>query len=257
MPAQKVQALAWRAAVESVVAPLVRALREQGISHADILSLLDDVAHRAISKAPDATPDREVRPMLGYAAGTRLIGRWRSDPAFADDGIPRPLPLKGPRSFDALARAANVDAVAARAALRRLGLIQVTLGRVILHADAYVPSRGATEKLDILGRDGAEFIRTMLHNVKAPSGRGFLQRKSSYDNIGAESVPRVLAVLRRQGSDALLAADALLAKVDRDRTPSARGGRRTRVSFGVYCFTEPVSSPAAEKKKPRSRRRAT
>jgi hypothetical protein len=255
MPAQKVQALAWHAAVESVVAPLVRALREQGMSNTEIFRLLEEVAHRVTSNGRNPTPSVEASPMLSYSAGTRLISRWRSDPVFSDDGIPRPLPLKGPRSFDALARGAKVNASAARAALRRLGLIRMTTGRVVLHTDAYVPSRGATEKLDILGRDGAEFIRTMLYNVKAPSGRGFLQRKTSYDNIGSESVPRVLAALRKQGGDVLWTADALLAKVDRDRTPSARGGRRTRVSFGIYCFTEPVPSRTGEKKKPTARRR--
>jgi hypothetical protein len=135
-------------------------------------------------------------------------------------------------------------------------MIRMMAGRVVLEADAYVPSRGTTEKLDILGRDGAEFIRVMLHNVSVPSGRGFLQRKTSYDNIGSASVPRLMRVLRKQGNDALLAADALLAKVDRDRTPSARGGRRTRVSFGVYCFNERVTSPTAAKRKSRARRRA-
>jgi hypothetical protein len=127
---------------------------------------------------------------------------------------------------------------------------------MILRGDAYVPARGATEQLDILGRDGAEFIRTMLHNVKAPSGRSLLQRKASYDNIGGASVPRLLAALRKQGIDALRAADGLLQKVDRDRTSAAPGGRRTRVSFGVYCFTEPVSSATAGKNTPRPRRRA-
>lgn len=251
MLARKVQALEWRAAVESVVAPLVRALRLQGMASAEIVALLGDVARRAGGDS-EGHEAAAARP-LSYAAGARLIGRWRSDPMFSDGGIPRPLPFKGPRSFEALAQAAKVSPAETRAALQRLGLIRITAGRAVLRTDAYVPARGVTEKLDILGRDGAEFIRTMLHNVKAPAGRALLQRKTSYDNIGGDEVPRILTALRQHGTAALMSADAILAKVDRDRNPSARGGRRTRVSFGVYCFSEPVASSTTRRKKRRAR----
>lgn len=255
MPARKVQALEWRAAVESVVAPLVRALREQGMDNAKIIGLLGDVARRAAGNPKGHGNSAGAEPALSYAAGTRLLGRWRSDPMFSDDGVARPLPFTGAQSFEALARAAKVSAPEARAALQRLGLIRTTAGRVVLRADAYVPARGVTEKLDILGRDGAEFIRTMLHNVKAPSGRAFLQRKTSYDNIGKDGAQRILAALRQQGTEALMLADSTLAQADRDRNPSARGGRRTRVTFGVYCFSEPVSSETPNRKKRRAPRR--
>lgn len=254
MPARKVQALEWRAAVESVVTPLVQALRKQGMAPAQIAKLLADVTRGATRSGEPAT-GASVRLKLSYAAGTRLVSRWRADPTFADAGIPRPLPLRGPRSFEALARAANVDAADARAALQRLGMIRVARNRIVLRADAYVPGRGVPEMLDILGRDGAEFIRTMVHNVSNPRRRAFLQRKTSYDNIGSESVATLLATLRRQGMDALLSADATLARADRDRNPSARGGRRTRVSFGVYCFSEPAATAAARTKKKVRRRR--
>jgi hypothetical protein len=254
MPAQKVQALQWRAAVESVVVPLVRALRKQGMSQPQIAALLADVSRRA---AGDADESGAASPTLSYAAGTRLVSRWRSDRMFSDAGIPRPLSLKGSRSFEALARAAKVDPAAARAALQRLGMVRISRDRIVLRADHYVPAHGTTEKLDILGRDGAEFIRTMVHNVNSAPGRAFLQRKASYDNIGGDSVQGLLTALRRQGMDALMSADAMLAKVDRDRNPSARGGRRMRVSFGVYCCSEPVSAAAPRTKKAGRRRRVS
>jgi hypothetical protein len=216
---------------------------------ADITRRTDDASGQA---------DAISSPALSYAAATRLLGRWRSDPLFSDDGVPRPLPLKGARSFEALAQTARVDPGTARAALRRLGLIRVAGRRVVLRVDAYVPARGVTEKLDILGRDGAEFIRTMLHNVKAPPGRAFLQRKTSYDNIGGDSAQQIMTTLRRHGTQALMSADAMLARVDRDRDPAARGGRRTRISFGIYCISEPVASESRERTRKRtSRRRET
>lgn len=248
MPARKVQALEWRAAVESVVTPLVQALRKQGMATSEISKLLVGVTHRA------ATNGEQTGLKLSYAAGTRLVSRWRTDPLFSDGGIPRPLPLRGPRSFEELASAAKVEAGDARAVLQRLGMIRVARDRIVLRVDAYVPTRGVAEMLDILGRDGAELIRTMVHNVSNPR-RAFLQRKTSYDNIGAESIPSLLGALRRQGIDAVLSADAMLARTDRDRNPSARGGRRTRVSFGVYCFSEPVATDASRTRKKFRRRR--
>lgn len=255
MLGRKVQALEWRAAVESVVAPLVRALRGQGMTNAEIAALLGDVARRTGDESGSTDAAALASPALSYAAATRLLGRWRSDPLFSDDGVPRPLPVKGARSFEALARATRVSASEARAALRRLGLIRMTAGRVVLRVDAYVPARGVTEKLDILGRDGAEFVRTMLHNVKASPGQAFLQRKTCYDNIGGDSAQQTLTALRRHGTEALMSADAMLARVDRDRNPSARGGRRTRISFGVYCISESVSSGTGARTNRRARRR--
>lgn len=254
MPERKVQALEWRAAVESVVTPLVSALREQGWTNTAISALFADVTARAA----DGARSRADPLGLSYAEATRLIARWRSDAQFSDDGVARPLVRSGSRSFDALARAAKVDARRAQTALQRLGLIRVAAGRVVLRADAYVPTRGLSEKLDILGRDGAEFIRTMLHNVKAPTGRAFLQRKTSYDNIGGEDAQRLMTALCQHGTEALMAADAVLAQADRDRNRRARGGRRTRISFGVYCFTEPVPPRStSRKKRPASRRRVS
>ena len=253
MPAQKVQALEWRAAVEAVIAPLVHALRDEGMSNAAIVSLLGEITRRATAGGDQ--PEPELSPQISYAAATRLISRWRTDPTFSDGGVPRPLPLTGSQSFETLAQAANVGAMDARSALRRLKLISVTAGHVELQADGYVPSRGLTEKLDILGRDGAEFIRTMLHNIKAPPQRAFLQRKTSYDSIGGDGVAGLLTALRQHGTQALMSADALLAQNDRDRKPSAARGRRTRVSFGVYCYSEPVIATSPPRKKRRAVRR--
>ena len=77
-------------------------------------------------------------------------------------------------------------------------------------------------------------------SVTAPPGKTFLQRTASYDNIGSSSLTMLRKRLLREGEQVLLRANALLARRDRDRRASAPGGRRTRVTFGVYCLDEEV-----------------
>jgi hypothetical protein len=260
-PGRSAEALAWRQAAQAILQPLVGALLARGLRYADLTDVLDQVIFDAIETGaanPAALPPakrRRVRARAGasgealpfsYAAGTRLITRWLTGAAFTANGTPRTLPLEGTDSFATLAQMANSDPVVARRELQRLGVIRVNAGQVTLLADAYVPQRGAIEKLDILGRDGAEFLRAMIHNVSAAPNKTVLQRKASYDHVGSEALPELERLLRTHGMEALLAANEKLAAVDRDRNPQAPAGRRTRVSFGVYYFTEPVSSGKAK-----------
>jgi hypothetical protein len=134
----------------------------------------------------------------------------------------------------------SIDPRAALRELKRVGVVSERRGRVKLETGGYIPRAGVIEKLDILGRDGAEFLSVMIHNVER-AATPMLQRKASYDNIGSNSLERLRKSLAEEGRDAVEAANRLLARADRDRNPSAPRGRRTRVSFGVYFFEEPVA----------------
>lgn len=238
---RRAEAAAWREAAASIFEPIAEALLEQGFGPAQIVAILKEVVARArrVRQSKKVPATTQTLP-FSYAAGTRLISRWMSQEPYAEHGQPQPLPLRGANSFVSLAELCGCDPAIARRALVRLGLIRVSKGQVTLATDAYVPSRGVLEKLDIMGRDGAEFLRALIHNVTAAPARVRLQRKASYDNIGSAALPELEASLRTQGIEALLAADKRLAAVDRDRNPSAPGGSRTRVSFGVYLFAESV-----------------
>jgi hypothetical protein len=254
---------AWRDAARTVLTPLVKALLERGFRYTDMVRLVGEAAVRAALEAGDladaelckrtGVPRGVVRrlragaesalcPVLPYAAATRLLSRWLTGAEFSEAGKPKVLPLHGPRSFARLAGMSGVDPATALPALERAGVVRVAKGRAALCKDAYVPSRGEVEMLDILGRDGGEFLHTMIHNMQASPGRAMFQRKTSYDNIGSVAMKDLRAALREQAMCALLAADRTLAANDRDRNASAAGGKRTRVSFGVYVAEEPVKT---------------
>jgi len=264
--------LAWRQAAESVLVPLLRALIDRGLRYPDIAKIVDQsvlcavgdqragsdlAAARRAGLPPAALRRLRLRqrgplPLpLSYVAGTRLISRWSLDPDYGDGNTARPLPLRGPKSFATLAQKVDSDPTVALRELRRLGLVRVVKGTARLVSDAYVPSAGMIEKLDILGCHGAEFLRAMIHNLSAPPGKAVLQRRASYDNIGSAALKPLRAKLRQRALDALAAANRELAVADRDRSPSAPGGRRTRVSFGIYLFEEPVASTRSKRQKVR------
>ena len=265
--------LAWREAARRVMTPLVRALLREGLRRADLLRLLEDVlgdaaveedaesgatlrrvAGSARIAGRGAATRASAEPALAYRDGVRLVDRWLVDAPWAQRGQPRTLPLKGAGSFAALAEAIQVDPEVALRELRRLGLLQVRGTRVSLRRNAYVPA-GVIEKLDILGRDGAEFLRTVIHNIAHPPERNMLQRKASYDNIGQVALGGLQARLREEATRVLTGVNQTLARVDRDRNPAAPGGRRTRVSFGVYVFMEPSGgghvAPRRKRRRPR------
>jgi hypothetical protein len=174
-----------------------------------------------------------------------LISRWVGDPRTTDAaGRPTPLPYdarRGP-SFVALVRKTTVD-------LHPRALLDVLLGTgaAILQEDdvvaltraAYVPRRGRPEALAMLADDPPELIETMLHNVLGDAEEARLQQKLSYDNIGSDGLPRLRTALRREAERLLTRSNAVLMRHDRDRSPQAPGGERTRAGIGIYYFEAP------------------
>lgn len=186
-----------------------------------------------------------------HALPVRAVGRWTSEPAYLGaDGRPRSLPYEtegGRPSFSDLVAELGGD-VSPRAVLDEL--VRVGAAAVSPHGDvrlrhrAYVPARDVEAKLAMLGRDAAELIGALAHNVDHPDEEAFLQRKVFYDNVGSRALPEVRRLVRERGEEFALALNRLLADFDRDRNPNAPGGDRMRAVVGVYYFEE--EGPAGE-----------
>jgi hypothetical protein len=182
-----------------------------------------------------------------------LISRWVAAPRTTDAaGRPLPLPYdarRGP-SFVALVRKTTVD-------LHPRALLDVLIGTgaailqegdvVALTRAAYVPQRGRSEALAMLADDPPELIETMLHNVLGEAEEPHLQQKLSYDNIGSDGLPRLRAALRHEADRLLRRSNAVLMRHDRDRSPRAPGGERTRAGIGIYYFEAPHEGRARQK----------
>jgi Family of unknown function (DUF6502) len=195
-------------------------------------------------RARAAEPAEHV-PSFGRNQAAALVSRWRADARATDrNGRPKPIPYKASRgaSFVKLAEQVTVD-LPARAILDELvrsGAVEVRKdGHVVLKSEAYVPRLGRREKLAMLAEDPADLVETMLCNIFDELGEPLLQRRVSYDNIGAEGIARLRRRLRSTSEAFLRRIDRLLASYDRDRTPRAPGGDRRMAGLGVYYFESP------------------
>ena len=271
-------------AAAAALRPLVTRLLENGVPYgrleARLRALFVDVAERDLAIPGRRQTDsrialltgvnrKEVRRLRGGQGAApppasfsrnqaaALISRWMADRRATDrHGRPRAIPYQATRgpSFVELARAVTVD-LPPRALLDELlrtGAVELRRNDLVaLRTTAYVPTRGRPEKLAMLAEDPAELIETMLRNVLGDEGEPLLQRKTFYDNLGADGVARVRREMRREGERFLRRVDGLLAKHDRDRNPRAAGGERRYAGLGVYYFEAPRAP-----EKPRAHRRA-
>lgn len=273
MPKEGVGEGLLRAAVETV-RPIVRRLLASGIPfgllESRLRELVIEVAEQEFTLAGRRQTDsrialvtginrKEVRrirsqsaeplrpPSFGRNQAAGLISRWRADPRATDHaGRPKPLPYKSGRgpSFVKLAEQVTVD-LPARAILDELvrtGAAELRAdGWVVLRADAYVPKFGRAEKLAMLAEDPPDLVETMLRNIFEEVSEPLLQRRVSYDNVGAVAIPRLRRKIRSAAETFLRRIDRLLAKHDRDRNPEAPGGERQVAGLGVYYFESPHS----------------
>jgi hypothetical protein len=252
--------------------PIVRRLLASGVPfgrlEARLRELFVEVAERDFAIAGRAQTDsrlalvtginrKEVRRLRSREGGrpapssfsrnqaASLLSRWKIDPRASDGhGRPRPIPYKAARgaSFVALAEQVTLD-LPARAILDELlrtGAVELREDEwVVPKSEAYVPKLGRAEKLAMLADDPSDLIETMLRNIFEEGDEPLLQRRVSYDNLGAKAMPRVRRRLRSAAEKFLRRVEQVLARYDRDRNPRAPAGDRQVAGIGLYYFESP------------------
>ncbi len=228
----KVEA-ALRATVFRLLKPLVRVLMRHGMSYGNFAEL----ARRAyVAEALDHLERSGKRPTISGAAAltgltrkeakrlndmsdqdtgagerynraVRVITGWVQDERFHDEaGEPAVLPVEGEApSFAALVRefSGDIPHAAMLGVLQASQNVSVIDGRVHLKARAYVPMATPIDKIDILGADVAELVSSIGHNLEAPDGERWFQRKVSYHGVRADSL-KAFRELSNTKSQALL-----------------------------------------------------
>ena len=179
-----------------------------------------------------------------YNRATRVLTGWARDAEFLDPrGRPRPLERR--RRARALRRWSSATAATcrrARCSTNWCGSARSSgwrTARLQLVTRGYVPQHSAIDKLGILGRDVADLIDTIDHNLQHGADDPRFQRKVMYAAIPAEALPAFRKLSAAQGQ-------ALLEKLDRwlaehDVAPIATGDaapERARVGLGIYYFEE-------------------
>jgi hypothetical protein len=174
--------------LDSLFAPLARLLVARGVLFSDFaermrahyvaaaeaqgegkatdsrLSLLTGLQRREVTRLRGFVP-RDERP--NHLA--RLVALWQTDPAWAPEGTPLPLPRNGPApSFEALAWSVRRD-VHPRTMLDALtasGTVALTEdGSVQLLRGSYQPLAGSEDQLAYLARNLGDHLATATDNV--------------------------------------------------------------------------------------------
>ena len=235
--------------LDSLFAPLARLLLARGVVFPDFaermrahyiaaaeaqagkttdsrLSVLTGLQRREVTRLRGFVP-RDVRPN----PLARLVALWHTDPDWAPDGTPLPLPRNGPApSFEALAWSVRRD-VHPRTMLDALtasGTVAVTEGEVRLARASYQPLAGSEDQLAYLARNLGDHLGTATGNVLG-AGPPQFERAVHYGELTGAQV-RELAEAHAEGQMALFEGLSQRAALMKREGPG--GDRRFRA--GAY-----------------------
>jgi len=263
---------ALASAVRRVLEPLVGLLLRNGIPHAAFaewakqayvsvaeregrvttsrISVVSGLTRKDVARLRNQPSPPDGETAARYHRAARVVTGWARDPRFqGPDSQPRDLPFDGESpSFAEVVRAFSGD-MPPRAVLDELlaasSVARTQDGRLRLATPAYLPRGGEVDKLQILGSDVAGLIATIAHNLDAPDGGRFLQRKVFYDNLDPGCLTPLRALATREGQRLLELLDRYMSEHDLDVSrgagPDREGGRRAGV--GIYYFEEPPQEP--------------
>ncbi len=229
--------LARKAFVEEGYLHLEKSRQRQTVSGVSALTgLTRKETKRLREQSPDENPDSGHR----YHRAIRVISGWINDPLFQDDkGEPAVLPLEGDQgSFSALVKAysGDIPVAAMLSLLEHSDNVEQAEGRIKLIERAYLPMNTPVDKIDILGTDVAELLATINHNLLAPPGDRFFQRKVSNILVRSEAVDEFRRLSNRKSQELLEEYHQWLSanEVDIAKDPDAN---KTYVAVGIY-YTE-------------------
>lgn len=258
---------ALRGAVFRLLRPLVRVMLRHGMAYGSFAELarkayvdesLDLLRHSGkrptISSVAAMTgltrkeAARLARLTIGevaeaeqrYSRVIRVITAWAVDPRFTDaDGKPAHLPLEGDGSFAELVRdySGDVPTAAMLSTLQSSDTVESTGGRIRLKSRAYLPTQTPVASLDIFGRDVAELITTIDHNIAADPAARVFQRKVSTTHLRAAAIDDFRALSNAKSQELLETYDAWLTEHEVDPDSAARHDGHY-VAVGIYYFDQ-------------------
>lgn len=216
--------------------------KKPSVSRASILSGLTRKEVQRLVNAP--RPGEEGAGEHRNRAA-RVLTAWLRDPDFQDaQGQPLPLAVDGERGFSALVKRHSGD-MPTRAVLDellRVGAVQqLPDGRVDLLARGYIPRKGASEMVDMLGADVADLIETIDHNLNHSDQPPRFQRKVMYRNVPLDALPAFQALSASQAQALLEKLDHWLHEIGSGPPPGGAAAPGARVGLGIYYFEETPS----------------
>jgi hypothetical protein len=177
----------------------------------------------------------------------RVLTAWTRDADFQDEqGQPRVLdPSDGTSGFAALVRRHSGD-MPVRAVLDellRVGAVQrLADGGLQLVQRAFVP-RGAADKIDVLGTEVADLVRTIDHNIAQGDADPRFQRRVMYHDVPPSLIAEFRKISATQAMALLVKLDGWLAAktAAADAVPGTMNATNeplVRLGMGIHYFEE-------------------
>ena len=223
------------------------------------IAMLTGLTRSAVTKLLTSGTDREAGNAIGRQRAERVISGWLHDPDFQNNrtGLPAVLPIRGDApSFTSLVKRHSGDPRVRTilTELRRVRAVRDHPGRRLeLIRQSYAPAGMDPAAIALLGEHAADYVSTLVHNVKHPSWPLYTRCV-----VNARLDPGELAKLLR---DSALQAETTLQSLDAAvNDPSATIGAQAPaqpvVRFGAGFFLFHDANPASPNTDASSRRGA-
>ncbi len=209
--------------------------KKQTVSNVSIITGINRKEVKRLHEALAYSTDSSLKK---FNRIVRVLAGWQHDDEFMDeDAEPRDLLLEGDHgSFTRLVRrySGDMPVVAMLNALIDSGNIKVIdNGNIQLVNRNYLPASDSEEKLNILGIDTAEFIRTIDHNLNAKdSDDAWFQRKASNTHVKIDALPKLKMRINSKAQQLLEDIDVAFSENE------SKDDNHCAVSVGIYFCQE-------------------
>jgi len=214
------------------------------------IAVLTGLTRKDVARIRDLPEDNDTALNERFNRCTRVISGWLQDPRFSRNGKPLALVIDGAEpSFKSLVGQFSGD-MPMRAVLDELARVGATAldsqGRVRLNKAAYVPSSDQADKLAMLGRDTADLIDTIDHNLTTQGVDTRFQLKVEYDNLSLEAIEAFRRFSDQHSMALLRQYDEWLARHDRDVHHDLPGTGRYRAGVSLFYFEQNLHATKKE-----------
>lgn len=215
------------------------------------ISVITGLNRKEVARIQKLPPVEQTDVDERYNRAARVITAWLRDEKFrTKSGAPAVLPFEGKNSFSELVNKHSGDMPARAVAdeLLRVNAIEVSRNNALkLITKGYVPHDSDVDKLQILGTDTADLIKTIDYNLTHNKEEAKFQRKVSYDNVPVEHVEAFRKQSAKLSQELLERLDRWLSKRDRDSNPNVKGKGKTRIGLGIYMMDEAAGEDGVKK----------
>jgi len=211
------------------------------------IAMMTGMTRTAVVKLLTLGTDRDNDSDIGRQRAERVISGWLHDPEFLDarTGAPAILPLRGaPPSFTSLVKRHSGDPRVRTilTQLRRVRAIRDHPGsKVELIRNTYAPAGMDPAALAVAGGQAADYIGTLVHNLKHPS-LPLYTRCVVNARLDPEEFGKVVRDCAVQAESALESVDAIIN--DPLATVSGHLSSERVLRFGVGFFMFHDGAPA-------------